>query len=121
MCFLLSGDNIQAQATQNPCDFPNVTCGVTVRNGIVNSFGSDTVLYAAAGRSMPFWFAIGDVNSGEIDTSAKCIFNFVKLEGPGIITGNSFTGEGKYAYYDSISFSEVGLYKIYVSEGHSSV
>jgi len=119
LCFTLTGEISLAQATPNACDFPNVTCGIATRNGIINSFGTDTIQYATVGRSMPFWFAIGDVNTGHIDTSANCIFNIVKLGGVGNIEGNTFTKENKYAYYDSISFSEVGLYKIMISEGHS--
>ncbi len=121
LCFVLFGNDSLAQATPNPCETPSVVCGVNARNGIINSFGSDTVLYATVGRSMPFWFAIGDTNSGHVDTTANCVFNISIIGGPGVIEGNRFTDINKYAYYDSISFTKVGLYMVYISEGYSQL
>ena len=60
----LTGENALAQATPNPCDFPNTTCATSDRNTIINSFGTDEVVYSSVGTSMPFWIAIGDSSSG---------------------------------------------------------
>ena len=89
---------VNAQATPNPCGFPNVTCNENARNGIVNSFGSSTINYASAGRSMPFWFAIGDTGTNTIDTTTNAIFHMFLISGPGEISGIKLTGQNTYEY-----------------------
>ena len=112
---------VNAQATPNPCGFPNVTCNENARNGIVNSFGSSTINYASAGRSMPFWFAIGDTVTNTIDTTTSAMFHMFLISGPGEISGIKFTGQNTYEYYDSIVFNSPGTYHLQVSEGFSQL
>jgi len=120
LIFVIS-PKVNAQATPNPCGFPNVTCNENVRNGIVNSFGSSTINYASAGRSMPFWFAIGDTVTNAIDTTTNAIFHMFLISGPGEINGIKFTGQNTHEYYDSIVFNFPGTYYLQVNEGFSKL
>lgn len=120
--FILIGNSTFAQATPNPCDFANVECGVAERNGFIYSFDSDTIVYAPVGRSMPFWFAVGDTSTGVIDTISNCDFVLHKITGPGEIAGwGAFTEAGKYAYYDSVYFSEQGIYTYHINDDLSAL
>lgn len=105
-----------AQATPDPCDFPNITCATSDRNAILNSFGTDEVLYSSVGTSMPFWFAIGDSSSRVIDTTlATNLFVLTKLSGPGAMLGVPGTLPGYLSYLSNISFTQSGTYEIKVS------
>ena len=118
----LTGENSLAQATPNPCDFPNTTCATSDRNTIINSFGTDEVVYSSVGTSMPFWFAIGDSSSGVIDTTlATNLFVLTKLSGPGAMLGVSGTLPGYYSYLSDISFTQSGTYEIKVSTSGTDV
>tara|TARA_B100000795_G_scaffold207146_1_gene160607 strand:+ start:647 stop:1702 length:1056 start_codon:yes stop_codon:yes gene_type:complete len=116
--FLITSPDLLAQANPNPCEFPNVTCATGVRNGIVNSFGKKELTYASAGRSMPFWLAVGDTSTSIVDTSAKTVFFITKISGPGLMEGVLGTLYSKYAYLNNISFTESGTYQIAVLAGN---
>jgi len=110
------GENLFAQLTPNPCDFPNITCAKSEQNTIINSFGTDEIEYSSIGTSMPFWFAIGDSISGIIDTTVTTnLFILTKLSGPGAMLGVSGTLPGYYGYLNDISFTQSGIYEIKVS------
>ena len=116
------GENALAQATPNPCDFPNITCDASYRNAIINSFGTDEVVYSSVGTSMPFWFAIGDSSSGVIDTTlATNLFFLTKLSGPGAMLGVPGTLPGYYSYLNDVSFTQSGTYEIKVSTSGTNV
>jgi len=116
--FLITSPDLFAQANPNPCEFPNVTCANGVRNGIVNSFGKKELTYASAGRSMPFWLAVGDTSTSIVDTSAKTVFFITKISGPGLMEGVLGTLYSKYVYLNNISFTESGTYQIAVLTGN---
>lgn len=109
--------NIDAfpQATPNPCYFAKINCGLADRNILFTSFDGDTIVYAPPGRSMPFWFALGDGGTEVIDTSGAYNFSLSKVSGPGDIKGVPGTLNGYYAYLDDISFSEIGTYIVHVN------
>lgn len=112
---LFLSSKIYAQATPNPCEFDKFICGVADQNKLFTSFENDTIVYAAPGRSMPFWFALGDSVSGIIDTTGFYNFSLSKVSGPGPILGVPGTASGYYSYLDDISFSAVGTYVISVN------
>ena len=118
--FTALGKGSFAQATPNPCDFPNIECGAVDRNGVIYPFGSDTINYASVGRSMPFWFAVGDTVTGIVDTTTNCDFTLVKIFGPGEIYGwGIHTDPKKITYYDSVYFNKPGLYAYHINENNS--
>lgn len=112
--FIFSGKT-HAQATPNPCEFDKVECGVSDINTLFTSFESDTIIYAAPDRSMPFWFAFGDSATGVIDTTGSYNFSLSLVSGPGTILGVPGTSSGYYSYLDDISFSAVGTYIVSVN------
>jgi len=117
--FLLSTLKVDAQAIPNPCDFEKVVCGESSVTKLFTSFDSDTIMYAPPGRSMPFWFAFGDPQTGIIDTLGSYNFSLSKVSGPGDIKGVPGTSNGYYAYLKDISFSEIGTYHVSINvSGH---
>lgn len=110
-CLLtFTSKNLFAQANPNPCDFPNVTCQDGGANGIIFSFGSDTMVYAAPDRRMPFWVGVGDTVTNAIDTSLKTQLIFIKKSGPGEMLGSATGAEASYVYFNDIEFTESGIY-----------
>ena len=114
---VFSSESILAQANPDPCDFPGVICQSGGANGVILSFSSDTMIYAAPGRAMPFWVGIGDTNTNAIDTSITYPFIFSKVSGPGEILGSLGGGIGSYYYYNDIQFTLPGDYVIDVLAG----
>lgn len=115
-CFLIFANNfLFAQSTPNPCSFLKINCGEGKKNTLYTSFFSDTIVYAPPGRSMPFWFALGDSATGVIDTTGAYNFSLSKVTGPGDIIGVPGTATGYYSYLNNISFSEIGTYNIDVN------
>ena len=115
LLFLFCENNIiLGQSTPSPCTFAKINCGEGQKNTLYNSFFSNTIVYASPGKSMPFWFAFGDSATGIIDTTGSYNFSLSKLSGPGDIIGDSGTITGYYSYFNDISFSEVGNYKVLV-------
>jgi hypothetical protein len=114
---LITSDIIIAQANPDPCNFPNVTCTIGVRNGIVNSFGCKKIIYASPDRSMPFWLAVGDTSTSVVDTTTSILFILHQISGPGLLEGNPATLPSKYVYLNDISFTENGTYEIGITAG----
>ena len=84
LSLILTSNITIAQSTPNPCDFPNVDCGLHNRNGIIHSFGTDTIL-------------LGTIYAG-------------LQSGPGIIYGSlSMNGVGWFDF-SNLRFSEEGTY-----------
>jgi hypothetical protein len=107
--------HVFSQAIPNPCRFDKINCGLAERNMLFTSFNEDTIIYAPPGRSMPFWFALGDAKNGIIDTSGAYNFSLSKISGPGDIKGVPGTLNGYYSYLEDISFSEIGTYIVHVN------
>ena len=116
--FLFSKNNIVlGQATPNPCDFSKINCGEVPINTLYTSFFGDTIVYSSPGRSMPFWFALGDSVTEIIDTTGSYNFSLSKISGPGDIKGIPGTLNGYYSYLTDISFSAIGTYVVAVNVG----
>ncbi len=116
LLFLFSKNNIVlGQATPNPCNFSKINCGEGPINTLYTSFSSDTIFYTPPGRSMPFWFALGDSVTEIIDTTGHYNFSLSKISGPGDIKGIPGTLSGYYSYLTDISFSAIGTYEVAVN------
>ena len=115
---ILAVNSALGQANPIPCEFPNVNCQNGGANGIIFSFGSDTMVYAAPGRAMPFWLGIGDTITNAIDTSQGTPFIFGKKSGPGEMLGSAGGGFGSYVYYNDIKFTVPGDYVLNVVAGN---
>jgi len=116
--FLFSENNIVlGQATPNPCGFSKINCGEAPINTLYTSFFGDTIVYSSPGRSMPFWFALGDSVTETIDTTGSYNFSLSKISGPGDIKGIPGTLNGYYSYLTDISFSAIGTYEVAVNVG----
>lgn len=107
--------DVFSQAIPNPCRFDKINCGLAEKNMLFTSFNGDTIVYAPPGRSMPFWFALGDAKNGIIDTSGAYNFSLSKVSGPGDIKGIPGTLNGYYSYLEDISFSKIGTYVVHVN------
>lgn len=112
---LLAFKSVFAQANANPCDLPNINCSNGGANGIIISLNKDTFEYSSPGRSMPFWVAIGDTLTGDIDNSQTTSFTITKQSGPGEILGSLGSSIGSYVYYNDLKFTVTGNYIIQIT------
>ncbi len=117
LLLIFFGLSLTAQYNPHPCTLPGVNCGGSEvsRTGIIYSFEEDTFEYPSVGTSMPFWLAIGNLETRTVDTTYAGPVVANKISGPGNMQGTLAYTISKYTYYNDLIFSQEGIYKVEVS------